>query len=78
VTRKLTRYNGLSSILMSLSWPISAFVLDLDKPEFVLGTSALALFILVRHRANIQRMRAGTEPRSGEKNSSAPNARSHA
>lgn len=78
VTRKLTRYNGLASILMSLSWPITAAILDLEKPEFVLGTAVLAVFILVRHRSNIQRMRAGTEPRSGEKSASAPNARSHA
>lgn len=78
VTRKLTRYNGLASILMSLSWPITAAVLDLDKPEFVIGTAVLALFILVRHRSNIRRMRAGTEPRAGEKSGPTPNARSHA
>lgn len=78
VTRKVTRYNGLSSILMSLSWPASAWYLDRDKPEFVLGTALLALLILVRHRSNIQRMLAGTEPKSGEKVSGAPEARPHA
>ena len=77
VTRRLTRYNGLSSILMSVSWPISAWYLDRDAPEFVLGTALLAVLILVRHRSNIQRMLAGTEPRAGEKSSSTPEARTH-
>lgn len=77
LTRKVTRYNGLSSILMSVSWPISAWYLDRAKPEFVLGTALLALLILVRHRSNIQRMLAGTEPRAGEKDASAPEARPH-
>lgn len=77
VTRKLTRYNGLSSILMSLSWPVSAWYLDADAPEFVLGTALLAVLILVRHRSNIQRMLAGTEPRAGEKCAGTPEARSH-
>ncbi len=87
VTRRLTRYNGLSSILMSVSWPITAWahmhwpILDWapsGKPEFVLGTLLLALLILVRHRSNIQRMLAGTEPRAGEKRVSTPSARPHA
>lgn len=73
VTRKVTRYNGLSSILMSVSWPITAWAhahfgsARGAAPEFVLGTSLLALLVLVRHRSNIQRMLAGTEPRAGEK-----------
>jgi glycerol-3-phosphate acyltransferase PlsY len=77
ITRRVTRYNGLASILMSLSWPLAAWALDRDKPEFVLGTSLLALLILVRHRANIRRMLAGTEPRTGDKASRTPDARAH-
>jgi acyl phosphate:glycerol-3-phosphate acyltransferase len=82
VTRRVTRYNGLSSILMSVSWPFTAWVrsaLAQDYPrEFVLGTALLALLILVRHRSNIQRMLAGTEPRAGEKSSATSSARPHA
>jgi glycerol-3-phosphate acyltransferase PlsY len=77
VTRKLTRYNGLASILMSASWPISAWYLDRAMPEFVLGTTLLAVLILVRHRSNIQRMLDGTEPRAGEKTAHTPAARTH-
>jgi len=77
VTRQTTRYNGLASILMSLSWPVCAWIFDRDKPEFVLGTSLLALLILVRHRSNIRRMLAGTEPRAGEKSVSVTQARPH-
>lgn len=77
LTRRVTRYNGLASILMSLSWPVSAWMLDRENPEFLLGTSLLALLILVRHRSNIRRMLAGTEPRAGEKGVPATQARTH-
>lgn len=66
ITRRLTRYNGLASILMSVTWPIAAWLRH-DPPEIVLGTALLALLILVRHRSNIGRMLAGTEPRAGDK-----------
>lgn len=84
VTRKVTRYNGLSSILMSVSWPITAYAHARlssargEAPEFVLGTALLALLILVRHRSNIQRMLAGTEPRAGEKAAPSRDARADA
>jgi len=80
ITRRVTRYNGLASILMSVTWPIAAWLrpdigsLHRNAPEIVLGTALLALLILVRHRSNIGRMLAGTEPRAGEKVSAAPSA----
>jgi len=77
VTRLATRYAGLASIMMGLAFPVAAFFLDRDKPEFVVGTSLLTLLILVRHRPNIQRMLSGTEPRIGDKVESRPAAGNH-
>lgn len=75
ITRRVTRYNGLASILMSITWPIAAWLRH-DPPEIVLGTALLALLILVRHRSNIGRMLAGTEPRAGDKSAAAESSAS--
>ena len=63
----LTRYVGLSSILMGLAFPVVAWWrsgAESYGQEVVWGTAALSLLIFLRHRANIGRMLAGTEPRA--------------
>jgi glycerol-3-phosphate acyltransferase PlsY len=62
------RYSGLASLLMGIAFPISALALgrELDDP-LVGGSMLLALLIVVRHRSNIRRMLAGTEPKIGQK-----------
>ena len=77
VGRVLTRYAGLASILMGLTFPVAAWFLDRDQPAFVAGCGLLTLLILVRHRDNIRRMLSGTEPRIGEKIGDTPAARHH-
>ena len=65
-----TRYVGLSSMLMGLSFPfLSAWRLDGESyaSEVIWGTSFLSALVFVRHRANIGRMLAGTEPKAGRK-----------
>jgi len=61
------RMVGLSSLTMGASFPL--FALWRREPgegyEVVLGAFALTLLVFVRHRANMARMRAGTEPRIG-------------
>jgi len=57
-----TRYVSLASLLLGVSLPISALFLA-SRVGLVLCL-ILALLILVRHRANIQRLLAGTENRS--------------
>lgn len=65
-----TRYVGLSSMLMGLSFPFLAAWRLSGKPhaaEVVWGAALLSALVFVRHRANIGRMLAGTEPKAGRK-----------
>jgi len=81
VTRLSTRYAGLASIMMGLTFPIATWVIDriygLHRPELLVGSLLLTLLILVRHRSNMGRMLKGTEPRIGEKVENGPAARNH-
>jgi glycerol-3-phosphate acyltransferase PlsY len=63
-----TRYVGLASFAMCLALPIAAWWLLRDAGFWLtVGLAALALLILTRHRSNMARMLAGTEPKIGEK-----------
>jgi glycerol-3-phosphate acyltransferase PlsY len=63
-TLALSRYSSLAGLLAALSAPVAAFALgDLSRAILVLG---FALLVLWKHRANIARLRAGTEPRIGK------------
>ncbi|MEY4940466.1 MAG: hypothetical protein RIQ93_2201 [Verrucomicrobiota bacterium] len=55
-----SRYVSLASIFAALALPISVFWLDGRSVIFGV-TIAIAAFVIVRHRANIQRLFAGTE-----------------
>ena len=64
---KLTGYVSLASLAMGVGFPSFALMRALQGAvgaELILGTSALAAMILVRHRSNIARLLAGTEVRS--------------
>jgi len=70
VTLLLTRYVGLSSMMMGLSFPfLAAWRLagQSYRNEVVWGTALLSALVFVRHRANIGRMLAGTEPKAGRR-----------
>ncbi len=58
----LSRYASLASIVAALSLPILAVVLGEPWPIIVFGVIAAA-GVLLLHRANIARLRAGTESR---------------
>jgi glycerol-3-phosphate acyltransferase PlsY len=62
VTFLLFRYASLASILASASLPVVAALLGEPWPVIVFGALA-ALAVLLLHRANIARLRAGTENR---------------
>ena len=62
VTFLLFRYASLASILAAASLPILAALLGEPWPVIVFGALA-ALAVVVLHRANIARLRAGTENR---------------
>ena len=57
-----SRYASLASIVAALSLPIAAVLLDEPWPVIVFAAAA-ALGVVVLHRANIARLRAGTESR---------------
>jgi glycerol-3-phosphate acyltransferase PlsY len=70
LTLFLTRYVGLSSMMMGLSYPfLAAWHLrgQREVREVVWGTALLSALVFIRHRANIGRMLAGTEPKAGRK-----------
>ncbi len=60
-----TRYVSLASMIAVGVSPVVAFALALHPATFV-ALSAMAGFIIYRHRANIARLRSGTESRIGE------------
>ena len=62
VTFLLFRYASLASILASASLPVIAALLGEPWPVIVFGALAF-LDVLLLHRANIARLRAGTENR---------------
>jgi glycerol-3-phosphate acyltransferase PlsY len=58
----ISRYASVSSIFAAASLPFAALLLDEPWPVLVFS-SAAALGVLVLHRANLARLRAGTETR---------------
>ncbi len=61
----LTRYSSVAGMLAALSAPVAAALLGrFDLTLLYLG---FALLVLWKHRANLERLLGGTEPRVGEK-----------
>ena len=73
LTLAISRYISLASMLAAVSLPFTAFAFD--QPSPVISISAMiAAFVIYRHRANIARIRAGTESKVGRKKTDAPAA----
>ncbi|MDK2761227.1 MAG: glycerol-3-phosphate 1-O-acyltransferase PlsY [Sphingopyxis sp.] len=68
----LLRISSLGGMLGAVSAPIAAAVLG--YPAYAIGLAGLAVIVLWRHRENIARLRAGTEPRVGGKKDAADQA----
>lgn len=64
-----SRFVSLASLVLGISLPFSAWLLNRDGASIGLCVF-LAVLIVVRHRSNIQRLLAGTENRAGGKKSS--------
>jgi acyl phosphate:glycerol-3-phosphate acyltransferase len=60
----LTKYISLGSVLASAALPALAYALGSSAPA-VIAACAAAAIILFRHRANVRRLRTGTERRLG-------------
>ena len=66
-----SRYVSLASILSAIALPITVLVLGQPKPLLVFAAIA-AVFVVVRHRANITRLLNGTENRFVKKPAANP------
>ena len=66
------RYVSLASIVAAVSLPIFVWIFTPHRTAFfMLCTIAIALLVIVKHHANIARLRAGTESKFGSKSGSA-------
>ena len=66
----LFRISSLAALAAALASPLYAWLWA--GPGMIALSSVLALFILIRHRANIERLIRGEEPRIGGGSSSTP------
>lgn len=60
-----TRYVSLASMIAAGVAPVAAFALALHPATFAV-LAVMAGFIIYRHKANVERLRSGTESRIGE------------
>ena len=63
LTAAISRISSLSALVAATGAPVMALVFGLRG--LAAATAFMAALIVVRHRANIQRLLAGTEPRIG-------------
>lgn len=66
VTIALSRIVSISSVLAAAIVPILMVALQQPLPSQLFGLAA-GLYVIIRHRSNMQRLIAGTEPRIGAK-----------
>ncbi len=69
-----TRYVSLGSLLGAACVPFGALALGAPRPA-VAGALAVAAVVVLRHRDNVARLRAGTERRLGERRAAGAEAR---
>ncbi len=64
VTFFALRFVSLASIVAAIALPVSVFLLPRTRDPVLLGFAiAISLLVLLRHRGNIRRLLAGSEPR---------------
>ena len=56
-----TRHISMASIIAAGSLPLAAYFIEHPPAPVLIATLAAGVFIIYRHRANIARIRAGTE-----------------
>lgn len=75
LTFAATRYVSLGSVLAAVAVPTASWVrfsMGLTPVPFCLVATALGAFVIFRHRANISRLLAGTEPKFAKKPAAQP------
>lgn len=63
-----TRFISLGSMIAAASLPVTAVIMK-QSTVLVSVSAVIALFVIIRHRANISRLLAGTESKIGQKKS---------
>ena len=66
-----SRYVSLASMLAAASLPFAAFAFKQPSPVISIAAMVAAI-VIYRHRANLARIRAGTESKIGQKKPDAP------
>ena len=61
----LTRISSLSALCAAVAVPPGAYLLGERNPVVLAGLTALSVLVFWTHRANIDRLMKGTEPRFG-------------
>jgi glycerol-3-phosphate acyltransferase PlsY len=68
---KVFKYSSLAALVSAVSAPLFYVLGDqrlwVAQPQLAWVLALIALFLLYRHRANIERLLKGTEPRVGKK-----------
>ncbi len=64
-TLAISRYVSLSSMMAAITIPIAMTVLGMDK-LYIIFSIILVIFVIYKHRSNIQRIIAGTEYKVGK------------
>lgn len=61
----LSRYASVGSIIAALFLPLTAVLFYSDHPWFIGVAVILSVLAIIRHRSNLERLKAGTEPKFG-------------
>ena len=69
ITAKVSRYSSLSGLMAAAATGLASFAVFNQAHELQLIGAVfwIVAFLFQRHRANIERLRSGTEPKIGEK-----------
>lgn len=70
VVAVISRISSLSALIAMISMPVSAFVIYHDI-KLAAVCAGVAAFVWIRHKANIQRILKGEEPKIGKKKNDA-------
>jgi glycerol-3-phosphate acyltransferase PlsY len=66
LTVKRTKHISAGSLAAAVTLPVTAFIVP-TIPLYRFAAVAVGIVVIMKHRANIQRLREGTEPRYDEK-----------
>jgi glycerol-3-phosphate acyltransferase PlsY len=69
IVAAVSRYSSLAALLAAAVTGIGSFAIFNQKPELQLigAVFLIVAFLFKRHRPNIERLKAGTEPKIGKK-----------